>query len=606
MSFKRVRFLSATRQALRTKKGGIETSSRPRVVTYEKQKGGEMASKDRIKELSRQKTRGDIGFLEEAELEEALSRKKGRLKVLKRKQNSAPIDISKTANALNYITYANSFDRKAFVHFENTASSAKRHNLREYETIEQEPDYFMPTEYRKENEFWQLRDEKGEIITPKALFNAELAKYGKGGRGKGKRPKFENSDKEALIVLNESHTLDDLLKVKDELEKFLNITCYSIAIHRDEGHFRKDGTPCINYHAHLNFITIKDKRQNFRLTYTKHKFGAVQSMVAKLLKMQRGDANSHRPNLKPKEYRAFINAEQDKKEIQKAIKRANKKSNKKAVQTATAELKAQLNALKTPKFSRKLAYQHLKFKVYPSLEKKFDELGINREQNIRKHLFALIANFAKNFDTGKIDFENFCKQIQLYETAILTPLENQRQERNTYIDELERNLKNEKAKNSTLTAEKENLQAQLDTANAEIKALKENSKKAAEAQQEKAAEPKQQAADKIPPQNDKNGSNFVENEKKVEIPAEIKKDDLQAKFEKDYNSLINKHNDYEKKKKAGILFPQAKERIRNELIAKAKEFCDKCPNTPQNAEKIKQIRDIYMTHTGFIVKSKGR
>ena len=70
--------------------------------------------------------------------------------------------------------------------------------------------------------------------------------------------------------------------------------------------------------------------------------------------------------------------------------------------------------------------------------------------------------------------------------------------------------------------------------------------------------------------------------------------------------MINKHNDYEKKKKAGILFPQAKERIRNELIAKAKEFCDKCPNTPQNAEKIKQIRDIYMTHTGFIVKSKGR
>lgn len=512
-----------------------------------------MASKERIKQLLRQRAKGDIGFLEEAELEEALSRNKGRVKVLKRKQNSAPIDISKTANALNYITYANSFDRKAFVHFENTAPSAKRHNLREYESIDHEPDYFMPLEYRKENDFWQLRDEKGEIITPKALFNAELAKYGKGGRGKGKRPKFENSDKEALIVLNESHTLDDLLQVKDKLEKFLNITCYSIAIHRDEGHFRKDGTPCINYHAHLNFITIKDKRQNFRLTYTKHKFGAVQSLVSKLLKMQRGDANSHRPNLKPKEYRAFINAESEKKEIQKAIKRANKKSNKKAVQTATAELKTQLNALKTPKFSRKLAYQHLKFKIYPSLEKKFDKLGINREQPIRKHLFALIANFAKNFDTRKIDFENFCKQINLYETAILTPLEKQREKENSYIAELER--------------DNQKLQAQLNTAKAQITALQ---SKATQASQEKAAEPKQAATDKIPPQNDKNGSNFAESQKKVENPVEIKKDEkdeLVIDVWKDTElEKMTKHFLLAIKNYTPMLYLHAKERIIKEIM----------------------------------------
>ena len=569
MSFKRVRFLPEPRQA-RGQKRGLRDKLSPQRLPMKNKKGEVMASKERIRELLRKKAKGDIGFWESAELDEALSRNKGRIKVIKAPKKSAPNDISKVANALNNISYANSFDRKAFVHFEKTAPSSKRHNLREYESPEKEPDYFMPKEFRKENEFWELKDEKGKVITPKALFNKELEKYGKGGRGKGKRPKFENSDKEALIVLNESHSLDDLLRVKDALEKFLNITCYRIAIHRDEGHFRKDGTPCINYHAHLNFITIKDKRQNFRVTYTKHKFGAVQSMVAKLLNMQRGEANSNRPNLRHKEYKAFINAQENAKEIQKAIKRANKKTSKKAVQTATAELKAQLKALKTPKFSRTLAYQHLKRKIYPDLNEKFDKLGIDKENSIRKHLFGLIADFAKNFDTQKIDFEKFNEQIKRYETAIFTQLERQQQQENAQI--------------IALQSEKEKLQKDLDTTNAENKALKEKITSAPEAQPTKAAEPEKSAAAEIPPQNENNAPKIENNVETQEIPQEREKVE-NSREKSEIEVLIDKLNaemlDF--KKKASIYDPSARNKIFKELNKKCLKINEMADEIELNA-----------------------
>lgn len=344
-------------------------------------------------------------------------------------------DISNFARRLNQNPAKT--PRKSCARFEKTKQGAREHNFREYKP-EHEPDYLLPKEFRKENEFWEweLKNDKGEKLTPKEFFNAELAKYGK---NKGKRPRYENSMWECVLVLNETHTKAEVLKVKDYIEKKLNITCYEFAIHRDEGHLDNNKRPVYNYHAHLNFVTIKDKQQNFRLTKTKRIMPQVQTEIAKLLNMPRGEFKSPRNHLRPQEYRQLMN---------------------------------------------------LKRLVFKLLQK-------------RKTLRA-----ERSADKA---------EIQRLTTAI--------QEVNKKIAQLEtlkRDLNKANTEISRLKGENEKLQAQLNTANAQITALQ---SKAPQASQEKAAEPKQ-AADKIPPQTNENGSNFVESQKKVENPVEIKKDDL--------------------------------------------------------------------------------
>lgn len=352
-------------------------------------------------------------------------------------------DISNFARRLNQNPAKE--PRKSCARFEKTKQGAREHNFREYKP-EHEPDYLLPREFRKEPEFWEweLKNDKGEKLTPKEFFNAELAKYGK---SKGKRPRYENSLWECVLVLNETHTKAEVAIVKDYIEKKLNITCYEFAIHRDEGHLDENKRPVYNYHAHLNFVTIKDKQQNFRLTKTKRIMPQVQTEIAKLLNMPRGEFKSPRNHLRPQEYR-------------------------------------QLMKLK------RLVFKLLQKRKNLRAERSADKAEIQRLTNAIKEANEKIAQ----------------------------------------IETLTNDLKKANAENSRLKTENENLQAQLTTANAQITALKENSKKAAEAQQEKPAEPKQQAADKIPSQNDKSGSNFAENQKNDVLSVQEQKIDLKAEF----------------------------------------------------------------------------
>lgn len=407
-------------------------------------------------------------------------------------------DISNFARRLNQNPAKT--PRKSCARFEKTKQGAREHNFREYKP-EHEPDYLLPKEFRKENEFWEweLKNDKGEKLTPKEFFNAELAKYGK---SKGKRPRYENSMWECVLVLNETHTKAEVLKVKDYIEKKLNITCYEFAIHRDEGHLDNNKRPVYNYHAHLNFVTIKDKQQNFRLTKTKRIMPQVQTEIAKLLNMPRGEFKSPRNHLRPQEYRQLMN---------------------------------------------------LKRLVFKLLQKR-KNLRAERSENKA--------------------------EIQRLTTAI--------QEANKKIAQLEtlkRDLNEANTEISRLKGENEKLQAQLNIANAQITALQ---SKAPQAPQEKAAEPKQAAADKIPPQTNENGSNFAENQKKVENLVEIKKDEI-------INELkIDEWNDTEL------------DRLRKEFLLAIKNFNPSSSNEKakrQDADTIMKLKaeiKSLMNHRDYI------
>ena len=162
---------------------------------------------------------------------------------------------------------------KSSINFQKAKAHWEKHNARE-----DEPSYLLPPEFRKQNYFWRAE------LSPQEIFKAEHSKC-----SKGKRPRFENSHWEAVLNLNANHTEKDVERVVQHIAKTLNIIPVAIAIHRDEGHLNERGHPVYNYHAHLNFITVKDGRQNWRNEYIKPQtLRQLQTDVAELLKMERG------------------------------------------------------------------------------------------------------------------------------------------------------------------------------------------------------------------------------------------------------------------------------------------------------------------------------
>jgi hypothetical protein len=162
---------------------------------------------------------------------------------------------------------------KSSINFAKATSHSEDHNLRK-----DEPSYLLPKEHRLENEFWKHEKKESE------LFSKSAAK-----QKTGKKPKLENSRWEAIINFNKNHSLGDLKKVAEHIEKKFNITCTSIAMHKDEGHINERGIVQYNLHAHVNFMTHKDGKQNWRKEFIKPKdLRELQTEVAELLDMERG------------------------------------------------------------------------------------------------------------------------------------------------------------------------------------------------------------------------------------------------------------------------------------------------------------------------------
>lgn len=95
----------------------------------------------------------------------------------------------------------------------------------------------------------------------------------------------------AVINLKADSTMQDAERVAQHLQKKHKFQCYQIAIHRDEGHIDENGNECINYHAHLEFVTL-DKETGRNMWQTKHigigKLRELQDEVAQILQMERG------------------------------------------------------------------------------------------------------------------------------------------------------------------------------------------------------------------------------------------------------------------------------------------------------------------------------
>lgn len=178
---------------------------------------------------------------------------------------------------------------KSSINFQKSKGHSYDHNFRK-----DEPNYLLKAENRLENFYWQ--NEK----TAREIFDEELLNTKRKG---GPIPRFENSHWEAVLNLNKDHTLEDVQKVARYIEQKFNITCATIAVHRDEGHYKND-KPQYNFHAHITFVTYKDGQQNWRKEKIKPAdLRELQTAVAEILQMERGQENSKAERLSHRQYK---------------------------------------------------------------------------------------------------------------------------------------------------------------------------------------------------------------------------------------------------------------------------------------------------------------
>ncbi|WP_435522678.1 hypothetical protein [Chryseobacterium indoltheticum] len=98
--------------------------------------------------------------------------------------------------------------------------------------------------------------------------------------------------REAVVVIKEDTTMQDLHHLSKRLEEELQIRIFQIAIHKDEGHFDKESKEWKpNYHAHL-VADWQDLQTGKTLKHQSFHYSKMQDITAECLGMERGIAGS--------------------------------------------------------------------------------------------------------------------------------------------------------------------------------------------------------------------------------------------------------------------------------------------------------------------------
>lgn len=177
---------------------------------------------------------------------------------------------------------------KASINFKPIKALSEQHNERT-----QKLDY-VESEFSVNNENW-----KSHSIQE---MEREIKRYCKEKSGR-KLQKNATPIREAVVNLNEHHSMDDLKKLAGRLQEEKGMKCFQIHIHRDEGRWENDEFK-FNYHAHMVF-RWQDMESGKTLRLNKADLSQIQTLVAEDLGMERGDfkENSNRERLEAVEYK---------------------------------------------------------------------------------------------------------------------------------------------------------------------------------------------------------------------------------------------------------------------------------------------------------------
>ena len=249
---------------------------------------------------------------------------------------------------------------KASINIQVASGNSEKHMDRESKTT-----YLLDPDSKK-NEYKTFKSSKDYLATAKVVAKEKT------GRSMQKLAE-KNFVQEAVLNLEENHTLDDVKKVFDNLkEEFGGFEVFKIAVHKDEGYFyhkteeleyrpnrdiffnEKDKKFYLdknhtkeadlnqfekryNYHAHVLFTKFDmTKGKNARLNRSDMR--KVQTITAKALGMERGEEFS---KAKRKSHWQLKEAYDIKRDTKKEIKLATKKDLDKLKKEIRAEMVAE-------------------------------------------------------------------------------------------------------------------------------------------------------------------------------------------------------------------------------------------------------------------------
>lgn len=166
---------------------------------------------------------------------------------------------------------------KTSINFKAVKTDSEAHNFRR-KTFD-----YIKKDLTGKNEYW------GENKISDRLKLIEAYCKEKSGR---KLQKNALPIREAVVVVKENTTMQDLHKLSRRLEEELRIRIFQIAIHRDEGHYDKDSKEWKpNYHAHL-VADWQDLETGKTLKHQSFHYSKMQYITAECLEMDRGVSGS--------------------------------------------------------------------------------------------------------------------------------------------------------------------------------------------------------------------------------------------------------------------------------------------------------------------------
>lgn len=159
------------------------------------------------------------------------------------------------------------------INFKVAKSDSEAHNFRK-KTFD-----YIRKDLTAKNEYWS------EEKLSERVHKIETYCKEKSGR---KLQKNAMPIREAVVVIKEDTTMQDLHQLSKRLEEELQIRIFQIAIHKDEGHFDKEAKEWKpNYHAHL-VADWQDVKTGKTLKHKSFHYSKMQDITAECLGMERG------------------------------------------------------------------------------------------------------------------------------------------------------------------------------------------------------------------------------------------------------------------------------------------------------------------------------
>ena len=166
---------------------------------------------------------------------------------------------------------------KTSINFKSAKSDSEIHNFRKKSFN------YIRKDLTHKNEYWMEQKIADRI--------QKIESYCKEKSGR-KLQKNAMPIREAVVVIKENTTMQDLHNLSKRLEEELKIRVFQIAIHKDEGHFDKDTKEWKpNYHAHL-VADWQDLQTGKTLKHQSFHYSKMQDLAAECLDMERGVSGS--------------------------------------------------------------------------------------------------------------------------------------------------------------------------------------------------------------------------------------------------------------------------------------------------------------------------